>query len=519
MKSNSKENRIREDKTRRLLWMVHVLCVFLLMIAAFMIFRYYSDSDQNGNFYAPMAAGMGMFRILGLVLALGQFSTFVGLVIVGRLEKSGIDLWYTEFVLLSIFGALLVMYWGFSEMRYGFLAESTLDVLSGEGLILLAYFPFVLSLLGLIRAFRAVEFLERSLLLQGVRGVADNFRNRNDRWKSGQRGLWILLYQLMVIALALGIAWMWPKNRIIALFLFVWLLLANVSFLVYSTRQKQQQTQVFDRVATLAAGDVGRKLDVENMQGEVRRIALTVNALDDSLEKAVRERTRDERMKTDLIANVSHDLRTPLTSIINYVDLIKRENIDNPRVQEYLNILTEKTDRLASLMEALMEASRVSSGNLKIDWERIDMVEMVRQAYGEFQEQMEGKGLIAQLQLVDPPALIMADGKILWRVLDNLFTNLLKYAMPNTQVAIYLQETAHNLVFTMKNVSENPICFTSEELVERFTRGDVSRSTPGSGLGLSIAKSMTEQLKGRFEVISDEEMFRVRLIFPKAEER
>lgn len=343
---------------------------------------------------------------------------------------------------------------------------------------------------------------------------------KGDMKKSrSHRLLWNLLYQAVNLCLTVSAGVLAGYGRLsLAVGTGAVLLGGNIFYLMYQFRLRRQYETVFDRVEALAGGDVGKKLDTGQMYTEVKTIALTVNALDESLEKAVRERTRDERRKTEMIANVSHDLRTPLTSIVNYVELIKREHIENPRVQEYLRVLTDKVQLLVTLTEELIDASRASSGNMKINWERIDMVQIVRQVYGEFQEQMEEKGLTAVIRLVDPPAVILADGQILWRVLDNLFGNLLKYAKTGTRVSIELQETAHSLIYTMKNVSANPIVFTSEELMERFTRGDLSRSTPGSGLGLSIAKSMTEQLHGKFIVISDEEMFRVRLVFPRAEE-
>ena len=274
--------------------------------------------------------------------------------------------------------------------------------------------------------------------------------------------------------------------------------------------------QILEQVSRMAEGNLGTKIDTSEMSDDVKRMAEMVNTLDDSLDLAVRERTRSERMRTEMIANVSHDLRTPLTSIINYVDLIRRENVPNPRVNEYLNVLEEKSMRLKSMAEALMEASRAVSGNLKLDIVEIDMVQMIHQVYGEFQDQMEERQLTPVLSLVDPPAMIRADGKMLWRVLDNLFTNVLKYAKPGTQVLIELAETAHSLIFTMKNVSRTKLSLTADELTERFVRGDDSRSTEGSGLGLSIAKSMTEHLGGRLDVFPDEELFRVRLVFPLA---
>ena len=219
-------------------------------------------------------------------------------------------------------------------------------------------------------------------------------------------------------------------------------------------------------------------------------------------------------MKTDLITNVSHDLKTPLTSIINYVGLIKRENIQNPRVQEYLEILEQKSLRLKTLTEDLVEASKASSGNVKLEMADIDFVELVHQSNGEFEEKFALRKLELISSLPNEPILIRADGGYLWRVLENLYNNAYKYAMANSRIYVDISRDEQTVTFTMKNISEHPLNISGEELTERFVRGDSSRTTEGSGLGLSIAQSLTRLQNGTFTLSIDGDLFKASVQFP-----
>ena len=215
---------------------------------------------------------------------------------------------------------------------------------------------------------------------------------------------------------------------------------------------------------------------------------------------------QSERFKADLITNVSHDLKTPLTSIINYVDLIKREQIQNVKVQGYLEVLEQKSQRLKTLTEDLVEASKASSD--------IDFVELVCQTNGEFEEKFAQRSLELISRLPQQPVLIQADGRRLWRVLENLYNNAFKYAMEHSRIYVDMESDQDMVSFTIKNISENSLNISSAELTERFVRGDVSRTTEGSGLGLSIAQSLTQLQKGVFEIIIDGDLFKVCVKFP-----
>ena len=236
------------------------------------------------------------------------------------------------------------------------------------------------------------------------------------------------------------------------------------------------------------------------------------------LKAAVTEQVKAERLKTDLITNVSHDLKTPLTSIISYVDLLKRENIENPRVQEYITVLEQKSSRLKNLTEDLVEASKASSGNITLDLIPIHYTEILQQSLGEFEDKLAARSLQVLTTLPQEDIMILADGRQLFRVLENLLNNCCKYALLGSRVYIELQKDEEIATFTMKNISEAPLNVSPEELTERFVRGDVSRSTEGSGLGLSIAKSLTKLMNGKMKIEIDGDLYKVSLSFPLVKE-
>ena len=228
------------------------------------------------------------------------------------------------------------------------------------------------------------------------------------------------------------------------------------------------------------------------------------------------ESVKSERLKTDLITNVSHDIKTPLTSIINYVDLLKRENFQDEKIRGYLEILEAKAQRLKILTEDVVEASKVSSGNISLELMNVDLVEMVQQTEGEFEEKFAARNLTMITTLPEENAVVYADGRRLWRVLENIFGNAAKYAMPGTRVYADLMTDEKHVRFSLKNISEQQLNISADELTERFIRGDLSRSTEGSGLGLSIAQSLTKLQGGEMNLYLDGDLFKVEVIFPKA---
>ena len=288
---------------------------------------------------------------------------------------------------------------------------------------------------------------------------------------------------------------------------------------------RQNILQVINRICK---GDLNAKVDETALNGDNLVLAKAVNRIGDSVRDAVETSMKDERLKADLITNVSHDLKTPLTSIINYVDLIKREQVDNPKVQEYIEVLDTKSQRLKQLTEDLLEASKISSGNIVLHMERINLVELLNQTLGEFSEKFEQKGLIPVVNAPSQAVYVLADSRRSFRVMENLFNNIFKYALEGTRIYIDLgfaewksadgNGSQAGVFLSLKNISAMELNVAPEELTERFIRGDESRTTEGSGLGLSIAKNLTEAMNGMFEISIDGDLFKVVIVFPKMDD-
>lgn len=296
---------------------------------------------------------------------------------------------------------------------------------------------------------------------------------------------------------------------------------AAIAFFYKATIDRQR---ILKGIKKINEGDMEHKIDVTSLHGDNLVLAKEVNRIGDGIRDAVATSMKDERMKADLITNVSHDIKTPLTSIINYVDLIKRENIDNPKIKEYIDVLDTKSQRLKQLTDDLVEASKISSGNIILQMERINLIELLNQTIGEFSEKFDQKSLTPVIRTKKSSVYVEADSRRIWRVIENLFNNIFKYALPGTRVYIDVEELktekgTGQVALSVKNISANPIKVSSDELTERFIRGDESRTTEGSGLGLSIAKNLTEAMKGKFEIMVDGDLFKVVLTFPLLEQK
>lgn len=264
----------------------------------------------------------------------------------------------------------------------------------------------------------------------------------------------------------------------------------------------------------LAEGDYSKPVDTRFLRGDLKRCGENLNKVQQGVQRAVDERLRSERMKTELITNVSHDIKTPLTSIVNYVDLLEKEDIDNPKAQEYLEVLDRQSKRLKKLTEDLVEASKASSGVIPVDCQPTNVNVLLSQLEGEYEERLQK----AELTMIVHPAagdpVVLADGKLLSRMMDNLMNNIGKYAMPGTRVYAAAAADEKESTISIKNVSRNELNVSADELMERFVRGDSSRHTEGSGLGLSIAKSLVELQGGRFELSIDGDLFRADISLP-----
>ncbi|MDO4320899.1 MAG: HAMP domain-containing sensor histidine kinase [Lachnospiraceae bacterium] len=305
---------------------------------------------------------------------------------------------------------------------------------------------------------------------------------------------------------------------------FLFLLFGNVGIflmfvmdmvvLLYLLRDMTGKQSIYEGIQQISKGDLEYKIDTSTLQGEPLEMAKAVNEMGDGLQSAVDAIVKNERLKAELITNVSHDIKTPLTSIVNYVDLLKRENLPDERVQHYVEVLDQKSQRLKQLTEDLVEASKISSGNVELHMMKMQLQSMLQQAYGEFQERLEERSLIPVWEVEKEPICIMADGRQLWRILENLLGNIYKYAMEGTRVYFELYREDRTAYLILQNTSREKLTAPAEELTGRFVRGDKSRSTEGSGLGLSIAQSLVELQGGTFSLSVEDDQFKAVISFP-----
>ena len=266
----------------------------------------------------------------------------------------------------------------------------------------------------------------------------------------------------------------------------------------------------------IASGELQHQVEVKSILPALKELVYDMNHVREGLSHALQEMAKKERMKTELITNVSHDLKTPLTSIISYVDLLKAEDISNDKAKEYIQVLDERSERLKKLIEDLIEASKASTGNLKVEMENFKVESFIQQVIGEYTDRLEKNHLKVIFQKVDEVE-IAADPKHMWRIMENLLSNIVKHAMPSTRVYIEVKQEDREGVIILRNISKEPIHFGAEELMERFVQGDESRNKEGSGLGLSIASSLALLQKGRVEVITDGDLFKVEVRMPRVD--
>lgn len=312
-----------------------------------------------------------------------------------------------------------------------------------------------------------------------------------------------------IVLASLGVLCLEGSDNSLALFFYLLLIVFDTAFLYGVFQKKERTQQIVEGIEKISGGDLDFKLEEKKFRGDNLRLVHAVNNIGSGIKQAVETSMKDERLKADLITNVSHDIKTPLTSIISYVDLLKREEVADEKIRGYIEILDLKSQRLKQLTEDLVEASKISSGNITLLFERLGVKELMNQMIGEFSEKFAKKQLEIVTSFLDEDAAILADGRRMWRVFENLFGNIYKYAMPGTRVYVEVYKQQEKIFITIKNISEQPLNIAADELTERFIRGDISRSTEGSGLGLSIAKNLVAAQKGEFQIYLDGDLFKV----------
>lgn len=371
-------------------------------------------------------------------------------------------------------------------------------------------FVALLTFCTLAARFRAGKWWRNSIiyivcrfLYRAMRGLV---RALPDAWKG------ILVYVAVVLVNFFGTLFTWISGSVFLLLMLAALDIAGLYFVIRIMRQlKALQTAA----QKLAAGDLNYTVDTEKMYPVLKEHGDNLNAVSIGMNRAVNERMKSERFKTELITNVSHDLKTPLTSIVSYVDLLKKEPIESESAQEYIDVLDRQSQKLKKLTADLVDASKASSGALPVHSEKLDLGELLRQSAGEYTEKFAAAGIVPVLLVPEGETYVTADGRLLWRVLDNLLGNAVKYAQSGTRLYLELVQDETETVLTLKNISREPLNIPAEELMERFVRGDGSRHTDGSGLGLSIAKSLMELMGGKLALTLDGDLFKAALVFSR----
>lgn len=363
-----------------------------------------------------------------------------------------------------------------------------------------------------IKRIKARKFIKTTFLYKICKWICEKIKEISDLmiWNKEITTKLIIYYiGFLLISLFLIIAAATTGFCIILLLIFWGLALYVI--LNYA----KQLNSIKNTLKSIYEGEKDIKINTTNLEKNLQEMAEYINSLATGLTKAVEESLKSERMKTELITNVSHDIKTPLTSIINYVDLLKKEEMPNEKAKEYLDILDKKSQRLKRLTEDLVEASKASSGNIKLNMEIINVKELINQISGEFEDKLNEKNLELILNIPEEDVKIKADSRYLYRVVENMYTNIAKYALEGSRVYVDIVANKNKVEIQLKNISKAKLNISSEELMQRFVRGEASRNTEGSGLGLSIAESLTTLQKGKFNIYLDGDLFKVTIEFER----
>ena len=337
------------------------------------------------------------------------------------------------------------------------------------------------------------------------------------RWALRLLSMVNTMWQWLLVGVALCFGWFmvivmshWAPVWILAFLLMLGLTALTVCYGAYAF------SLILEGARRMSGGDLNRKISTKYLIGCFADCASRLNALADVAVVAAQKQLKSERMKTELITNVSHDIKTPLTSIINYVDLLQKPHTEEEQA-EYLAVLARQSGQMKKLIEDLMDMSKATTGNMTVEIGKLDAVEAVNQALGEFADKLDAVPLYPVVRCPEEKVMIQADGKLVWRILSNLLQNAVKYALPGTRLYVDINRAGSNAVISLKNISREELNISADELMERFVRGDASRNTEGSGLGLNIAQSLMELQKGQLQLLVDGDLFKTSMIFPAAE--
>lgn len=424
------------------------------------------------------------------------------------LDKIYIDVHAIIVLILAIVSVLLVIGFfdymdsGYTTITISFLVLIlSIDVLIGLN--------FILSI---VRLIKAGQFIQRSLIYQLYKGL----KSLCIKCFNGK------IFKAWTLILLLGyglvnsiIFYILLNTDSLGILIMLIIIIAFNAVVVYFVAKTLQSLhEIMTAAEEIANGNLDYELDITKISIVFKNFGEKILSIQGGMKKAVTEAVKGEHMKTALITNVSHDLKTPLTSIITYVDLLKNEDLKNKKAEEYTDVLEDKSRRLKQLIEDLIEASKASSGNLEVQKEKVDLNELIQQAIGEYEEKFNKAELDVRVNTNENQIFVTADGRYMWRVVENLFSNFVNYSLSKTRVYISIEKKDRYGILTIKNIAAFPLNISSDQLTERFVRGDESRTTEGSGLGLSIAQSLTNLQEGKFNIDIDGDLFKAIVEIP-----
>lgn len=465
-----------------------------------LLYNTLSIVNQNLVFLIPL--------LIGIIIALIPI-VIIG---IGRTRKQeGISLnWYDKILvefaaLIAIFigciGAVFTVSVGGASTVVTFtLAASILAV----G-VLIIYLACILFFETVVKRLKTHTFLKTTIAYWLYIKIKELMENLKETKRL------IVYFILFIIANLFCFSLMWSEG-------FSGFLLMTILYVItfsFLSKRVKSYLKIRKTIHDLYQGNTEIHLETAELCKEMQETGKEINDIAGGLSNAIEERLKSERLKTELITNVSHDIKTPLTSIINYVDLLKKEKIEGEKAKEYLDILDSKSQRLKKLTEDLVEASKASSGAIKLNMERLNVNELIKQVSGEFEDKFKSRSLQEIISFPEEDVYINADSRYMFRVLENMYSNISKYAMEGTRVYTDIGEENNKILIQLKNVSKQKLNISADELMQRFVRGEASRNTEGSGLGLSIARSLTELQQGEFNIYLDGDLFKVTIEFEK----
>ncbi len=479
-----------------------------------MMRQFLQNYTQFGdNIYVILPVGLSLLLIIALYLIIS----------IGHTKgKEGIDLNDLDKIPLELVGIILLIGMGMLGICFGLLDEVSAFTENIDLFISMLITMYVITYIICAVAFdtttkriKAKTLIKNTLIYKVCRWfwkmVQKMISKTKELWYELTKSTDLVKKLILLIVGYLAIA-------MVLLGIFQWFgLLLDLCLAVYIFYKIVQRINDFTKVEAhlkqMYEGNNTAKLNPTEFTSEFQDTVTYINDISNGFENAIQEGIKSERLKTELITNVSHDIKTPLTSIINYVDLLKKEEIENEKATEYIEVLENKSQRLKKLTEDLLEASKASSGNVKLNLENINIAELMKQSIGEFEDKFKAKNLEIISNFPKEEIYIKADNRYMYRIIENIFSNVAKYSMEHSRVYMDILQKDKKVQIIVKNISKEVLNISEEELIQRFVRGDKSRTTEGSGLGISISKSLAELQQGTMNLKVDGDLFKVELCF------